>query len=687
MSLHCFSPALLGATALSLLASAAALAQASTAPAAAAAASAAVPTSIAAKAATEATRAAQQALRASLPLADKRSFDDAQRGLVEALGDQLIDGPAGPGGRPAWTLKGYEFLQREDAPDSVHPGLWRHARANMANGLFKVTDRVWQLRGFDISNMTVIEGDTGLIVIDPLISAEVARAGMALYFKHRPRKPVLAVIYSHSHVDHWGGVRGVISGDDVAAGKVQVIAPAGFIDEAVGENVIAGAAMSRRALYQFGPLLARGERGQVDAGLGKTTSGGSITLIAPTVLIDKPVETRRIDGVDIVFELTPGAEAPAELIMFYPQFKVLNMTEIATQNLHNLLPMRGAQVRDALAWSKYLGGALQRYGARSEVLIAQHNWPVWGTARLQDYLGKQRDTYRYLHDQTVRLMNHGLVASEIAEQLTLPASLAQDWSTHAFYGQLKHNVKAVYQRYLGYYDGNPANLEALPPVDSARKTIAYMGGADAVLQRARADFADGQYRWVAQVGSQLVFADPANALARQLAADAYEQLGYQQESATARNAFLQGAWELRHGLPRSAGGSTSSPDVVRALPLDLFFDYLAVRLNGPKAQGRTLRTNWVFTDTGQRYALTLDNGALSHDALAAADAAPAADATLTLSRAVLDEISLQKTSFPAALQAGLITVDGQRGKLLELLGLLDSFPGNFPIIEPRPLLR
>ncbi len=331
------------------------------------------------KDATAATRAAQQALLGTLPMADKQSFDDAARGFIEALGERVV---AGSGPRPVWTLKGYEFLSQETAPDSVHPGLWRHARANMANGLFKVTDRVYQLRGFDISNMTVIEGDSGLIVIDPLISTEVAKAALDVYFKHRPQRPVVAVIYSHSHADHWGGVRGVVNGDDVAAGKVKIIAPAGFMEEAVGENVIAGGAMSRRALYQFGPLLPRGVKGQVDSGLGKTISAGSISLIAPTLLIDKPIETHRIDGVDILFELTPGAEAPAELIMYYPQFRVLNMTEITTQNMHNLLPLRGAQVRDALAWSKYIGGALFRYGAKSDVLIAQHNWPVWGQERV-----------------------------------------------------------------------------------------------------------------------------------------------------------------------------------------------------------------------------------------------------------------------------------------------------------------
>lgn len=633
---------------------------------------------LAPKDASPATRSANRAQLAEMPMADKTSFDDARRGLIEALGEQVI---LRADGRPSWTLKGYEFLAREEAPDTVHPGLWRHARANMANGLYKVTDRIYQLRGFDISNMTLIEGDKGLIVIDPLITTEVARQAMELYFKHRPRKAVVAVIYSHSHADHWGGVRGVVSGEDVAAGRTRIIAPAGFMEEAVGENVIAGNAMSRRALYQFGPLLARGEKGQVDAGLGKTVSSGTVTLIAPTQLIDKPTETHRIDGVDIVFELTPGAEAPAELIMYYPQFRVLNMAEITSQNFHNLLPMRGAQVRDALAWSKYIGGALHRYGARSDVLIAQHNWPVWGSERAQAFLKKQRDTYKYVHDQTVRLMNHGYVGAEIAEGLKMPPSLSQEWSTHSFYGHLKHNIKAIYQRYLGYYDGNPANLEALPPVAAAHKTIAYMGGAETVLKRAREDYAKGEFRWVAQVGSQLVFADPANQEARQLAADAYEQLGYQVESATARNAFLQGAWELRNGVPKLPPLNTAAPDVIRALSLDLFFDYLGVRLNGEKATGKNIVLNWRFSDTRQDFVLNLENSALTH---VADSQAANADATLTLTRATLDLISLQQLTFPAALQSGQISVAGKVDKFAELLSLIEPFPGMFPIVEPRP---
>ncbi len=626
---------------------------------------------------TEATIAANRAALANVPLADRNSFDDARRGFIEALGDRLV---MRDDGRLVWTLKGYEFLEAEQAPDSVHPGLWRHARVNMANGLFEVTDRVHQLRGFDVSNMTVIEGDTGLIVIDPLISTEVAKAAMDLYRKHRSSKPVVAVIYTHSHVDHFGGVRGVVDAADVMSGKVTIWAPAGFMSAAVGENVIAGNAMIRRALYQFGAMLPRGERGQVDTGLGKTVSLGTVTLIPPTNVIERPIEKHRIDGVDVIFELTPEAEAPAEMIMYYPQFRVLNMAEIATQNFHNLLPMRGALVRDALSWSKYIGGALQRYGDSSDVMIAQHNWPVWSGDRVRGFLRKQRDAYKFVHDQTVRLMNYGYVGAEIAEMVKLPASLDLEWSAHSFYGNLKHNVRAIYQRYLGHYDGNPANLDALPPVEFAKKSVEYMGGAASVLKRAREDYARAEYRWVAQVTSQLVYADPANREARELAADALEQLGYQSESATARNAYLQGASELRNGVPNLPMSGTA-PDIVRALPLDMYFDFMGVRLNGDKAAGKTIVLNWHFNDTKQDYVLNLENSALTCVAEKRSDRA---DASLSLSRATLDEISLRKTTFDAALQSGQIAVSGNRAKVLELLAMLETFPLQFPIVEPRP---
>ncbi len=626
--------------------------------------------------ATEATRAANRAALAQAPLADQQSFEDARRGFIEELGDKLI---TRPDGRLVWTLRGYEFLASEKAPDTVHPGLWRHARVNTANGLYQVTDRVYQLRGFDVSNMTIIEGDRGLIVIDPLISTEVAQAAMDLYLKHRPKKPVVAVIYSHSHIDHFGGVRGVVSGDDVAAGRVTIWAPTGFMAAAVGENVIAGNAMLRRALFQFGAMLPRGERGQVDTGLGKSVSLGTVTLIPPTNLIEKPIETHRIDGVEIIFELTPDAEAPAEIIMYYPQFRMLNMTEIATQNFHNLLPMRGALVRDSLAWSKYIGGALHRYGASSEVLIAQHNWPVWSGDRVRNFLCKQRDAYKFVHDQTVRLMNYGYVGAEIAEMVKLPQSLNQEWSTHSFYGNLKHNIRAIYQRYLGHYDGNPANLDALPPVEAAKKSVEYMGGAEAVLKKAREDYARAEYRWVAQVASQLVFADPANREARELAADAFEQLGYQSESATARNTYLQGASELRNGVPNLPAGG-AAPDMLRSLPLEMYFDFMAVRLNGDQAAGKMIVLNWRFTDTKQDYVLNLENSALTCIADAQADNA---DATLTLTRATLDEISLRKTTFAAAVHSREIAITGKGEKLVELLEMLETFPSRFAVVEPR----
>ena len=655
-----------------------------------------------AKPATDTTRACQHAARRWLPLLDTRSFDDAQRGFIAPIPAAAVKRA---NGAPVWSLAAYGFLDKEDAPDSVHPGLWRHARVNMITGLFKVTERLYQVRGYDISNMTIIEGDSGLVLIDPLISTEVARAALELYFEHRPEcrgREVKAVIYSHSHVDHFGGVRGVIDEADVRAGRVQVIAPAGFMEEAASENVLAGNAMSRRALYQFGALLPKGELGQVDAGLGKTVSTGTVTLITPTLVIQQPSERHVIDGIECIFELTPGAEAPSEMVIHHPGLRVLNMTEITSHNFHNLLPLRGAQVRDAKAWARYLDGALLRHGGTSDVLIAQHHWPVWGAEALQGFLRRQRDLYKYVHDQTLRLMNHGWLAGEIAEVLQLPQSLQQDWAAHGFYGTVKHNVRAIVQRYLGAYDGHPAHLDPLPPAVGARKTLEYMGGAAAVLARAREDFARGEYRWVAEVCAMLVhalgapqastmpgpaaaggttFVDPAAAEAAALCADALEQLGYQAESATWRNAYLQGALELRHGPPNLPSMSTGSADMVRALTLDMWFDYLAMRLDGAKAEGKRLRINWTFTDTGERVLLNLENSALTHR-LGVHDAG--ADASVTLARATLDEISMQKLSFPEAFQAGRIEVQGRPAVLLELFGMIDRFGRMFSIVGPRP---
>lgn len=446
--------------------------------------------------------------------------------------------------------------------------------------------------------------------------------------------------------------------------------------------MLAGPAMSRRAHFQFGPLLPKGVLGQVDAGLGKTVSTGSVTLIPPTRVITQKVERHVVDGIECVFELTPGAEAPSELIVHHPGLGVLNMTEISSHNFHNLLPLRGAQVRDARAWSRYLDDALQRYGDASQVLIAQHHWPVWGREALQAFLRRQRDLYKFVHDQTLRLMNHGWLAGEIAEVLELPASLQQDWSSHGFYGTLKHNVRAVVQRYLGAYDGHPAHLDPLPPALRARKAVEYMGGGAAVLARARADLERGEYRWVAEVCTMLVHARDADAdEAAMLAAEALEQMGYQAESATWRNAYLQGALELRHGPPQLPGTSTASADLVRALPLDLWFDTLAMRLDGRRAAGLRLRIGWHFSDSGERVLLNLENCALTHRLGVHDDGA---DAQISLTRATLDEITLQRSSFPAEVQAGRVKVEGRVAALVELMGLLDRFDKVFAVVGPRP---
>src|SRR5215472_8795824 len=600
------------------------------------------------------TAALNRAVLDALPFSDKQDFDDVRRGFLATLPEIEIKNDQG---RVVWTLRDYTFLADEHAPPTVNPSLWRLARLNLNHGLFQVTDRIYQIRGFDVSNMTLIEGDRGLIVVDPLMSTEVARAGLELYTQHRGPRPIVAVIYSHSHVDHYGGVRGVVDERDVSAGRVEIWAPGRFMQEVVSETVLAGNAMVRRAQFQFGPTLPKGPRGQVDTGLGKATSRGTVTLIPPTRIVKEPIETHRIDGIEIVFQLTPETEAPAEMHMFHPGLRALNLAENATHNLHNIYPLRGAQARDANAWAKYLNEALDRFARDAAVAFAQHHWPVWGNARVRDFLGKQRDLYKFLHDQTVRLMNHGLKAVEIAERLALPKSLASTWHVRGYYGTLSHNAKSVYQRYLGWYDANPANLNPLPPIERGRKYVEYMGGADAIIRRARDDFAKGEYRFVAEVTSHMVFADPSNTEARQLGADAFEQLGYAAESATWRNAYLLGALELRRTALSAIARAPVSPDVVRAMSLDHFFDYL-----------------------GRRYALNLENSALTYLADRRSERA---DATVTLARPALDRLVLRELAFDDALAGGLVVIDGDAGRVRQLFGILDDFTLMFEVVEPK----
>ena len=501
------------------------------------------------------SRAVNDTFLKTLPFGDRADFEDAKRGFIATLPDGIIPGP---GDRPAFNTNAYDFLKSDQVPPTVNPSLWRQAQLNAINGLFKVTERVYQVRGLDIANLTIIEGDSGLILIDPLLSNETAKAALDLYLKNRPAKSVAAVIYTHSHADHFGGAKGVISEDDAKSGKIKVIAPDKFMEHAVAENVIAGNAMARRAQYQFGSALPVGDKAQIDTGLGKALARGTISLIPPNDLIKQSYETRTIDGVEIEFHLVPGSEAPSEMILYFPQFKLLNMAEDATHNMHNLYTIRGAEIRDGRLWSRYISEAIERYGDKTDIVIAQHHWPMWGNERIVGFLKKQRDLYKFIHDQSVRLMNHGLTSTEIAERLKLPQSLANDWASRGYYGTLSHNAKAVYQFYLGWYNANPADLNPLPRAEDARKQVEYMGGAEATIKRAREDYKAGQYRWVASVMSKVVFADPANKEARDLGADALEQLGYQSEAATWRNAYLLGALELRNGVGQQAP-STAMP--------------------------------------------------------------------------------------------------------------------------------
>jgi alkyl sulfatase BDS1-like metallo-beta-lactamase superfamily hydrolase len=613
----------------------------------------------------------------ALPFSDTRDFDDASLGFLGTLEHARI---ASAQGRVVWSLEPYGFLSDEKAPPTVNPSLWRQSRLNMHHGLFEVVPGVYQVRGLDIANMTLIEGERGVVVVDTLTSIEGARAAMELYFQHRGKRTVAAVIFTHTHTDHWGGARGVLDDETLASGGVPIIAPNLFMEHAVSENIIAGPAMLRRAQYQFGPFLAKGPRGQVDCGLGKSMAAGAVALLRPTDLIMETGDKRVIDGLEFEFQMAPNSEAPAEMHFFVPRYRLLNLAENCTHNFHNLLPFRGADVRDALAWSKYLGEALQMWGGRAEAMCGQHHWPVWGEQRIDTMIRQQRDLYKFAHDQTIRLMNHGLTAAEIAETIKLPASLEGAWHARGYYGHIRHNVKAIYQKYLGWYDANPVNLDPLPPVDAGRKYVEYMGGADAVLARARADFARGEFRFVAQALGHLVFAEPGNQPARALLADTLEQLGYAAESATWRNAYLFGAQELRQGMPKAPSRPPMPRETLAALRTAQLWDLLGVRLNGPKAEGKRIVLNWAFTDTEEAFVLTLENCALTYIE-GAQDAA--ADASFTLARGTLDEVIAKQTNFPDAVASGKIEVSGNATRLAELMALMDEFPRMFEIVEPK----
>lgn len=636
-------------------------------------------------AATAATEDAQADARGRLP----SDVADTAR-----TGRSRIAAPAGPAilaaaGYPVWDHEAYRFLD-DEPPPTVHPNLWRHARLNGHAGLFEVVDGCWQVRGHDLANVTFVRGATGWIVIDPLTSAETARAARALADDSLGARPVTAVIYTHSHVDHFGGILGVVDEDDVTSGRVPVIAPEGFLEAAVGENVIAGAAMLRRASYMYGALLPRDGRGHVDAGLGRGIPLlASSALVAPTVDVSATGTVLEVDGVTVEFQVTPDTEAPAEMNFFFPALALLCMAENCAGTMHNVYTPRGALVRDALGWSKYLHEAITLFGGRCDAMFTSHHWPHWGRADVVEHLEVQRDLYRYVHDQTMRLANQGYTMIEIAEMLRLPPSLAAVRSTGGFYGTINHNAKAVYQRYLGWFDGNPAHLHPLPPAEAGARYVEFMGGPDVLLANARRAYDEGDYRWVAQVVDHLVFAQPENEAARALQADTLEQLGYQAESAPWRDFYLTGAQELRQGPAALGRGVGANPAFVRAMSPPMLLDLIGVRLDGPRADGRRLRIDLTVTQSpgsggAAPYACGLDHGALHYRNGSWPDDEGAQAVVCT--HAALASLAAGASDLGALVAGGSIRlgepVEADLGPLGELVSLLDTFDLGFAIVTP-----
>lgn len=628
------------------------------------------------------TIARNEAMAATLNWKDEQSFSDAQKGFIATWDPLTITDPET--GNIIWNLVPYLQSQApgQPVPATVNPSLWRQAHLNNFNGLFKVCEGIYQVRAFDMSNMTVVEGKTGLIIIDPLISVECARSALELYRANRPETAgldVTAVIYTHSHVDHFGGVEGVVPDGD-KKDAVQIYAPDGFLEHAVSENVYAGCAMGRRAQYMYGPLLAQDNKGQVDTGLGKGQSKGSVSLYPPTVNITQTGQEEDIAGVKVIFHLTPGSEAPAEMDFFFPEFKAFCAAENATHNMHNIQTLRGANVRNALAWSKYLAEAVEMFGGHAEVLFASHHWPIWGRENITGFLGRQRDMYRYLNDQTLRMLNKGYIGVEIAEVFEMPEGLAKDWSCRGYYGSTSHNSKAVYDKYLGWFDGNPSNLHRLTPEQSAPKYVKLMGGPVAVIEAATEAAKVGEYRWAAELLGYVVFDDQTNQTAKNLQADVLEQMGYQSENATWRNFYLQGARELRDGVAPPAADQKSSPTMIAAMTTDMIFDAIATKIIGPQVGDSTIAMNWIFIDPVEPYLVKVQDGVLNY---VANKLETRADVSLMLSRDTLNHLMAGQISLKFAIEEKLITVNGDLTALLRFFLLLDDNDPSFPIVTPR----
>jgi alkyl sulfatase BDS1-like metallo-beta-lactamase superfamily hydrolase len=624
--------------------------------------------------ATDITARANEAVSRELLLEERDAFDDARRGFITA-DDPLITRTAT--GEIIWDRSSYDFIQG-DAPRTVNPSLWRQAKLNNIHGLFKVTDGIYQVRGYDLANMSVIEGQSGRILVDPLTTIETAAGALKLVNRELGQRAIAAIILTHSHIDHFGGIKGVTSTEDIHSRNVRLVAPQNFTEEAISENVVGGIVMGRRACYMYGSNLGHTVRGHVDSGLGKGPALGNVSMIAPTETVDHTGQTMDIDGVKFEFQYVPDSEAPAELTFFLPQFKAYCGAEIVSHNMHNLYTLRGAKVRDALLWSTYIDEAIELYGGRAEVTFMCHHWPVWGAVRVVDYLKKQRDTYRYLHDQTLRMASAGMTPSEIAESMVLPKVLRQSFPNRGYYGTAKHNARAVYQFYFGWFDGNPANLDPLPPEDEGKRYVEALGGSDLVLARAQASYHKGDYRWAATLLNHLVFANPGNGNAKNLLASVYDQLGYQAESGPWRDVYLTGAQELRRGVP-IADSLARTQDILNSIRLDQFFAAMATRLNGPKADGKEMTINFVFKDVGKTVVVRLENAVL-HYGIKAAD--PGADSTVTLTRPFWIKLATKQMSLKALTFSNEFHIEGSRSKLVSLFSMLDEPDRSFAIITP-----
>jgi alkyl sulfatase BDS1-like metallo-beta-lactamase superfamily hydrolase len=604
-------------------------------------------------------------------LADPASFEDAKRGFIAAPTGQVRDAA----GRVIWDFDGYAFVKGA-APATVNPSLWRQALLNNQTGLFKVAEGIYQLRGFDLANITLIEGKTGWIVVDTLTARETAAAAMAFARKHLGDKPVSAVIFTHSHADHFGGALGVISAEEAAARKVPVVAPVGFMDEATSENIMIGVAMARRSMYMYGGRLPRDAKGSVDTGLGKAVAYGQVGILPPTVVVDQPHLELTLDGLRFVFHNVPGSEAPAEFVFYIPERKAFGGAEMLSHTLHNLYTLRGAKVRDALKWADYIDQSLA-YAADAEVIFNQHHWPVWGRERIRDFMVKQRDTYKFIHDQTVRQMNAGLTAPEIAETMKLPKSLDDYLNVHGYYGTVRHNAKAVYQFYLGWFDAHPSNLDALPPVEAGKRYVALAGGIDKLVAAAQTAFDAGDYRWAAEMLKHAVYAEPKNKAAGELLARSFEQLGYVAESAPWRNFYLTGAYELRNGGPAKGITIDIMLDMLKHTPIERFLERMAASIDGGKAADANLKINLVFSDLKESYVLQIENAVLHfHKAPPEKDA----NATLTLTKAFFLQMMTGQAGAKDLLLSDQTKIEGSKIDLGRFFSLIEKAPGTFPIV-------